>query len=106
MPLQPYTPVPNRFLDLLMGSMGRGEIKVYLYILRRTVGFQKPKDDIPISQFCHGTRKLDGSVLDCGTGLTRSSVIQALKTLEAHGIIGCQEHPTSPNRAKTYWSIL
>ena len=106
MPFQSFTAVPNRFLDLLLDSMSLGEVKVYLYILRRTVGFQKLRDDISISQFCHGTKKSDGTVLDNGTGMTRSSVIQALKLLELNGVIGCKCHPLKPSRPKTYWSNL
>ncbi len=97
------TPVPNAFLDLWMGSMGKAEVKVYLYLIRRTLGFQKSKDDISLSQFCTGMRDSRGKVLNRGTGLNRRTVIQALKNLESQGLIASENHPKNPMRSKTYY---
>ncbi len=76
--------VPNEIVDeghlaLLSGT----EVKVLLYIIRKTFGYNKVTGDkIPLSQFINGTVKKDGTRIDWGTGLSRRACIDALKTLE------------------------
>jgi hypothetical protein len=64
-----------------------GELKCLLYIVRRTLGFKKDADAISLSQMVHGITTRDGRVLDSGTGLNRSTVVEALASLEARGLI-------------------
>lgn len=74
----------NGFVHQLRG----GEFKVLWYILRHTYGWQKEKDRIALTQFEKGifSKKRNGW-LDRGTGLTRQTIITALKSLEATGFI-------------------
>jgi phage replication O-like protein O len=70
-----------------MARLSGAEFKVLLYIARRTYGFGKEHDRISLSQLADGITKRDGSVLDRGTGISRSSVARALNTLEIMGIV-------------------
>ena len=70
-----------------MARLSGAELKVLLYIARRTYGFGKDNDRISLSQLADGITKRDGSVLDRGTGISRSSVARALNTLETMGIV-------------------
>jgi phage replication O-like protein O len=81
------TQIPDIILDHWMARLSGAEFKVLLYIARRTYGFGKEKDRISLNQFAEGITKRDGSVLDRGTGISRSSVSRALNTLESMGIV-------------------
>ena len=81
------TPVPDEVFDVLMPQLSGAELKVLLYICRRTFGFRKTSDSISLSQIAHGIITRAGRVLDGGTGLSKRHVINALKVLEKKNII-------------------
>jgi hypothetical protein len=74
-----YTQVPDALFDDLMAYLSGAELKVLLYIIRRTFGFKKDSDYISLRQLCHGIKTKAGEVLDKGTGLSLSTVQIALK---------------------------
>ena len=83
-----YTPCPDELFDILLPGLGHAELKVLLYIIRRTFGFKKDKDPISFSQFLTGITTKDGTVLDRGCGVKdRTSLSKALQSLEEKGII-------------------
>jgi phage replication O-like protein O len=86
-PFPNTTQIPNDVFDTLMPQLSGGELKVLLYICRRTFGFQKDSDRISLSQISKGIITKTGKVLDHGTGLCKRHVITALKTLEKKNII-------------------
>ena len=75
------TQIPNIVLDLLVPKLPPAEARCILYISRRTFGFHRSKDRISLSQFIGGIISRDGKRLDYGTGLSRPSVVEALKNL-------------------------
>jgi phage replication O-like protein O len=81
------TQIPNEVFDTLIPQLSGGELKVLLYICRRTFGFRKDSDRISLSQISSGITTKTGRVLDHGTGLCKRHVINALKTLEKKNII-------------------
>ena len=81
------TPVPDELFDEVMFHLTGAEIKVVLYICRRTFGFKKSSDNISLSQLANGITKKDGSILDRGTGLGKTSVARAVKSLEEKGVV-------------------
>ena len=87
-----FTPVPDELFDELLVPLSGAELKVLLYIIRRTFGFKKHSDDISFSQICHGITTRDGKVLDHGTGLSRSTAQVAIKGLESKHIIHASRH--------------
>src|SRR4051812_8825444 len=76
------TPVPDELFDELLADLSGAELKVLLYICRRTFGFKKESDTISLSQIASGIVTRDGRVLDKGTGLSKRHVQRALKSLE------------------------
>jgi hypothetical protein len=98
------TQVPDEVFDVLMPTLSGAELKVLLYICRRTFGFRKESDDIALSQLTSGITTRDGRVLDSGTGLARHSVINALKSLEEQGVIIATRHSSAErgHEATTY----
>jgi DNA-binding MarR family transcriptional regulator len=81
------TPVPDQLFDELLHRLSGAELKVLLYIVRRTYGFKKQSDDISLAQLVNGIKAKDGKVLDRGTGLGKSSVTRVLNSLEEKHII-------------------
>ena len=85
-----YTMVPDELFDELLPDLTGAELKVLLYIVRRTFGFKKDSDNISLSQMMNGIRTRDGRVLDRGVGLTKKTVLGALRSLEGNKIIVSQ----------------
>jgi len=82
------TPLPDEIYDEWAPMLGAAELKVLLYIVRRTLGFRKSVDAISLSQFLEGIVTRDGRVLDKGCGVkSRPNVVRALKGLEEKGLI-------------------
>jgi hypothetical protein len=81
------TPTPDEIFDVWLSEITGAELKVLLYIVRRTFGFGKDADTISLSQITTGITKKDGKVLDRGTGLSRKSAYKAIQSLEAKSLI-------------------
>src|SRR6476661_466484 len=82
-----YTQVPDELFDLLMPCLSECELRVLLYIIRRTFGFKRDSDFISLSQLVDGIVTRDGQRLDFGAGVARSSAVRALKGLVEKGVI-------------------
>lgn len=96
------TIVPDIVLDWIMPDLSNAELRVLLYIIRRTLGFKKDADAISIDQICNGlvtreARDADGVVvrpaqrLDRGTGLGRSTALDAARSLREKNLIVSHE---------------
>jgi hypothetical protein len=82
-----FTPVPDEFFDFLAPRLNGGEVKLALYMIRRTYGFKKDNDNISLSQMLKGIVCKDGRRLDYGVGISKEPLIRALKTLEQKNVI-------------------
>src|SRR5687767_7341395 len=82
-----YTQVPDELFDELLVELSGAELKTLLYIIRRTFGFKRDSDSISLSQMLHGITKHDGTPLDRGIGLSKPTLLQALRSLEERQII-------------------
>lgn len=99
-----YTPIPDSFIDELMCHLTEAELRVALYIMRRTFGFKKRADDISINQMVNGITTRDGRVLDQGCGVQRAAIIRAVRGLESKGVVIAHRNqsPERGNEATTY----
>ena len=82
-----YTQVPDELFDELMPRLSETELKVLLYVVRRTFGFKKDSDAISLKQMVEGIKTRDGRQLDNGTGLSRPGVTKGVKGLVAKGVL-------------------
>jgi len=82
-----YTQVPDELFDELLSVLSGAELKVLLYIIRRTFGFKRDADAISLSQMMSGIVTREGNRLDRGVGLSKPTLLQALRSLEASNII-------------------
>jgi hypothetical protein len=96
--------VPDELFDELMADLSGAELKVLLYIMRRTFGFKKEADNISLSQICRGITDKEGQVIDRGTGLSISTAVAALKGLAEKNIILAtrRQSATKGHEATTY----
>jgi len=97
-----YTQIPDVFFDEVMCHLTEAELRVALYIMRRTFGFKKRADAISFSQFLKGITTRDGRRLDHGCGITgRTNLVRALKGLEEKGLIIACRATTAKGDAQT-----
>src|SRR4051812_19113314 len=82
-----YTPVPDAVFDELLPHLSGNEVKVLLYIIRRTFGFKKERDAISLAQITSGIIRRDGTRQDQGAGVSRAGAAEAIKGLLAKRII-------------------
>jgi hypothetical protein len=102
---QNYTMVPDQLFDDHLAVLSGAELKVLLYIVRRTLGFRKVSDNISLGQLLDGITTVDGDRLDSGTGLSRSTLVVALRGLVEEKKLICAEHRSSVrhgNESTTY----
>jgi hypothetical protein len=96
------TAVPDVLFDMLLAELSSAEMKVLLYIIRRTRGFQKVMDAISLSQLQKGITKKDGTIQDKGCGINRRETIcNALASLEAKKYIYSKKQKTDRNEHVT-----
>ncbi len=81
------TVVPDDVFDVLMPELSEAELRVLLYVIRRTFGFKKNSDAISLSQMVDGVTTRDGRVLDRGTGMSRRGVMKGCAGLVEKGVV-------------------
>lgn len=81
------TPVPDELFDLWLPHLSEAELKVLLYIIRRTLGFKKDADAISLSQLAEGIVRRDGRRLDWGAGVSEKSCRRGIAGLLEKGLI-------------------
>lgn len=86
-----YTPTPDALFDELAPNLSESELRVLLYIVRRTFGFKRDADAISLSQLVSGITTKDGRVLDRGTGMSRPGVTKGVKGLVEKGVISVEK---------------
>jgi len=82
-----YTQTPDAIFDWIAPFISCTELRVLLYITRRTFGFKKLTDAISVDQMCHGIVTREGRRLDYGTQLKRATVLAAVKGLREKSLI-------------------
>jgi len=81
------TPTPDEVFDVFLTQLTHAELKVLLYIIRRTFGFKKDIDSISLGQISTGIVTKAGKQLDRGAGITKRGAIKAVQGLERKGLI-------------------
>lgn len=99
-----YTPVPDQLFDEHLHLLSGAELKVLLYICRRTFGFKRGSDNISLNQMLSGIVKKDGTRLDNGTGLSKSTLLKAIKSLVEMNLVVSEQRSSESkgNEATNY----
>jgi hypothetical protein len=88
------TPVPDIYFDLIIPELTESELRVLLYIIRRTFGFKKNSDPISFKQLVKGIKTKNGKILDKGTGMSKSAVWRGVNGLIEKSIITVEKKLT------------
>lgn len=106
-PEQNWSKLPHAMIEALPLVETVGELKVILYILRHTWGYQEYDDPkkITLDEFENGRRRRDRTRMDSGTGLSRPTIIDGLERAEKHGFIIVEYDESDSARVKKFYSI-
>ncbi|WP_157081650.1 hypothetical protein [Fervidicola ferrireducens] len=90
-----------------MAKLNGAELKVVLYILMHTWGYQEYgiAKHITLDEFKHGRLKKDGTRMDNGTGLSHGAVVKALKKAMEDNFIVCYVDNTDGGRIQKYYML-
>lgn len=79
--------VPNEIVDDgWLGELGGAEVKVLIFIIRKTFGFNKISgDEIPLSQIEKGTKLARQSCVDAGKVLEACNLIKIVRRSKEDG---------------------
>jgi len=107
LPEQNWSKLPHCLIAALPLIKSASELKVILYILRHTWGFQEfgRLKKLTVDEFMHGRKKRDGTRMDAGTGLSKPSVIDGLRRAEAHGFIEVDVDDHDMGRVKKFYRL-
>jgi len=108
LPEQNWSKLPHLMIDALPLVTSMSELKVILYILRHTWGFQEFGLDkkITVDEFIDGRKRKDRTRMDHGTGLSKPSVIDGLRRAEKHGFIRVSVDDHDQGRVKKFYSLV
>lgn len=102
-----YSKMPHELIDRLDKIDSLSELKIILYIMRHTWGFQEFErgKKITTEEFMHGRKRSDGSRMDNGTGLSDWGVKDGIAKAIKHGYILCTVDDRDKGRIKKYYKI-
>ena len=104
-PTENWSKMPHELINTFPEIETLGELKVILYILRHTWGFQDDQKKITLDEFVNGRKRRDRTRLDNGTGLSRGTVRNGLERAEAHGFIEVEIDDSDLGRVKKHYSL-
>lgn len=107
-PTENYCKVPNLFFELMAHGMKECELKVTLYILRHTWGYQEFEDGrrITLDEFINGRKTRKGDRIDSGCGLkSKTSVLEGLEKAIERGTITIESDDSDMARKERYYTI-
>lgn len=85
-----FIPFPCIIVEQWLTTLSHNELRVLIYICRRTWYYRKEADTITLDQFVNGVTARNGTKVDSGCGCSQSSVQRALASLEKHGLVRIQ----------------
>ena len=104
-PRENWSKLPHSFVEAFPLLKGEAEIKVIIYVLRHTWGYQEDKKRISIDEFAHGRKRQNGGRLDNGTGLSKNAIKRGIKLAVEHGFLEVEEDRTDRARIKRFYRL-
>lgn len=102
-----YYRCPSIWVDICAEIDNLSELKVVQYVLRHTWGYREYgiKKWITTDEFMHGRKKVDGTRMDRGTGLSEKSVYNGIQAALHHGYLEEEVDNTDLARIKRYFCL-
>lgn len=101
-----FTRVTNDFIEKELANIkSLAELKVILYLMRHTWGFQEYDKfkKLSLDEFVHGRKRRDGSRMDKGTGLGLTATKDGIKRARNHGYIVAVKDESDKGRVEIYY---
>jgi len=101
-----FLQLPRAFLRLLFRLTGAA-VKVVLYVFEHTWGYQDydGKRKLTLDEVRYGRKRVDGTRMDAGTGLSKGAARSALREAQAIGLITCDIDDRDRARILTRYGI-
>jgi DNA-binding PadR family transcriptional regulator len=99
-----FTQVPNIAFQI-MHELSGAEYKCLMYIIRHTYGFDEPIKAITLDEFQNGRKRRDGTRMDKGTGLSKQTIISALKSLLEAGYLIVEKNDSDKARKERVYGV-
>jgi hypothetical protein len=99
--------LPNEWTDITASITSLAEMKVVEYVLRHTWGYSEYDlvKKITTDEFMHGRKRIDGTRIDKGTGLSNKSVVEGLSKAVEHGLLEVEVDDSDRARIKKYYKL-
>lgn len=104
-PFQNWFKVPNELIQRLPEISSQGELSVVLYCIRHTWGWGESSQRITLDEFEHGRTRKDGSRMDGGTGMSKTSIIRGIKRAIEHGFLDVTEEGIDAGRMSKRYAV-
>jgi len=88
-PDENWSKLPNELIEAFPLIETESELKIILYVLRHTWGFQEfdQLKRITLDEFRNGRKKRDGTRFDSGTGLSKNAIKDGIRRAIEHGFL-------------------
>ena len=100
-----WSKLPHQLIEALPEIKTIGEMKVIIYTLRHTWGYQDDYKKITLDEFENGRKCKDGSRIDNGTGLTKPTIVDGIKRAVADGFLFEYVDTSDSARVKKFYSL-
>jgi hypothetical protein len=101
-----FTRVPNDFIENELANItSLAELKIILYLMRHTWGFQEYDQckKLSLDEFAHGRKHKNGRRMDKGTGLGMTATKDGIKRAIKDGYIVSIKDDSDKGRIKIYY---
>lgn len=100
-----FSKLPHQLISELHRFSSLAELKVVLYTLRHTWGYDDDYKKITHDEFENGRKDKDGNRLDEGIGMTKPSIIDGIKRAIANGFLYVYTDTSDTARVKKFYSL-
>lgn len=102
-----FTRVPNECFEICARIDNLAELKIVLYMIRHTWGFQEYDKfkKITIDEFSQGRKRSDRTRMDDGTGLGITAVKDGIRKAVQHGYLIAVDSEGEPGWRKKYYAL-
>lgn len=103
-PQENWSRLPHQLIASLPTFSSLAELKVVLYVLRHTWGYQEFDDGrrISLDEFMHGRKTREGKRLDEGVGMNKQAIIDGIRRAVKHGFLQVEGEGKQGRREKFY----
>jgi hypothetical protein len=106
-PTKNFFSLPNEIINIIADITNISELKVILYVIRHTWGYQEfgISKLITNDEFMHGRRHVDGTRMDKGTGLSEQAVRDGTGKAIKDGYLICDIDDSDRGRIKKSYRL-